>query len=134
MFVFSKIAPWQEDAGVQQVLVFSTQRQQELFDVEMLKRYHDLKSSINPVYSEQDIAKSISENGAGAIYKLRAVKNIDDKWLAIVRCGVTGDCLWESAFAGDVSDTPEMAIRVAAFAVLALLMSALTSYATKTRI
>lgn len=81
MFVFSEIHDYQDEPAVKQILVFHSQESKERFDG-TFKELVDLNG--------KHIA---SDTGIGAIYKLRAVKNGNDKWDSVIRCGVTGKLL-----------------------------------------
>lgn len=53
---------------------------------------------------ERDGKEKASDSNAGAIYKIRAVKNGKDTWDGIVRCGYSGELLLEQV---ELSDTWE---------------------------
>lgn len=91
MFVFSEQKAWQKEDAVQQVLVFANQTMQENFVSVMRERECEV---ILCKGTQVDI-DNISDSGAGAIYKLRAVKRSDGRWASVIRCGVNGDLLWE---------------------------------------
>ena len=98
MFVFSEMYARQNDETVQQVLVFSSQTMKVCFE----KTY-----SIATQKHEPELVQVVSENGMGAIYKLRSVLCEDGRYLPVIRCGFTGECLVKL---GRV-ETPEEAIQ-----------------------
>lgn len=86
MFVLSKIHAWQNDPAVQQVLVFSSEEMKVKFEETMKQRLAEPNAKV----------ESVSDSDAGAIYKLRAIKNNFGRFISIIRCGFTGKILWES--------------------------------------
>jgi len=84
MFIFSEInQAWQGDAAVKQILVFPTQLLKDEFEKTFAERV------------EEDGIEKASDSNAGAIYKLRAVLQSNGKYVAIIRCGNSGELLWE---------------------------------------
>ena len=92
MFVFSEQHSWQLSDAVQQVLVFSSDDMRDIFEKQMADRAADHISLGGGLDTLQD-------SNAGAVYKVRAVKNVWDKWLACIRCGVTGELLYDGHIA-----------------------------------
>ncbi len=58
---------------------------------------------------QQTASGSRAENGLGAFVKLRAVRQSDGGWQAVVRCGVTGTEIENSALENPFA-TPDLAI------------------------
>ena len=87
--IFSNIQDWEKDPAVKQMLVFASQEACDRF---------------NAAYADPKTPKTVSnfpdENGLGAIYKIRAVRNGNGGWDGLVRCGYTGAHLVEVANAG----------------------------------
>ena len=102
MLVFSEIHNPQDDPNVKQILVFPN----EFVKVKFEKALQELKAT--------STTKDIDDNGIGSIYKLRAVKDFDKGYAAIIRCGVTGRCLWEDVLH---YEKPEPALVQASFAL-----------------
>lgn len=90
MLHFSKKHSWEDDSAVQQVLVFPS---------EMAKIHFDKKLELQ----EKTIGGFPDENNIGAVYKLRALKDIRGKWCGVIRCGITASLLYDSneRFASD---------------------------------
>ena len=100
MFAFSEKHPWQGNEAVQQILVFSSQSMKELFE-------HEIYSRNTKAIVEKTDVNDISDSNAGAIYKLRALRENGGMWKPVIRCGFTGELMWED----DVSYTlPEIAL------------------------
>jgi hypothetical protein len=99
MLVFTQAHDWEGDPAVKQVLVFPNQEVADLFD----KAYHGPNRP-------RTASNFPDENGIGAIFKLRAVKNGRGSWDAVVRCGFTGAMLAEC---GDVGNDWKDAINSA---------------------
>ena len=78
MFVFGEVTDWEGDPSVKQVLVFPSWLAKDNFIVE---------------YNRKDRPRTMdgypNENGIGAMYKLRAVRNHDGTWSSVIRCGFT---------------------------------------------
>jgi hypothetical protein len=89
MFKHSEIHNWQGEEAVKQILVFPSQLLKDEFEKEFAQRV------------EKDGADKASDSNAGAIYKIRAVKNGEDKWDGVVRCGSSGELLFEQKNLGD---------------------------------
>lgn len=88
MFKFSEIHDWQEDPAVKQILVFPSQLLKDEFEKEYALRV------------EKDGKWAASDSNIGAIYKIRAVKNGNDMWDGVVRCGSSGELLFEQCDLG----------------------------------
>lgn len=97
MLLFSEVFKWEGDDAVQQILVFPNDEVKKNFDA----KYHDPAR-------HQTTSNYPDENGIGAIYKIRAVRNSDQKWNAVIRCGFTGRHINESTLS---VKTPEEALR-----------------------
>jgi hypothetical protein len=89
MFKFSEIHNWQEDPAVKQILVFPSQLLKDEFEKEFAIRV------------EKDGKDKASDSNAGAVYKIRAVKNGSGKWDGMVRCGSSGELLFEQVNLAD---------------------------------
>ena len=89
MFKHSEIHNLQGEEAVKQILVFPSQLLKDEFEKEFAQRV------------EKDGADKASDSNAGAIYKIRAVKNGEDKWDGVVRCGSSGELLFEQKNLGD---------------------------------
>lgn len=89
MFKFSQIHDWQEDPAVKQILVFPSQLLKDEFEKEFALRV------------EKDGKDKASDSNAGAVYKIRAVKNGNDTWDGVVRCGSSGELLFEQVELSD---------------------------------
>ena len=98
MFTFSEQHAWQGDSAVQQILVFPNLGQKLAFEDAFAKNL--------TAYG----IDSAEDTGIGAIYKLRAIKNADGTYGAMIRCGVTAECLWD-AYSYDRTKTPEEALQ-----------------------
>lgn len=96
MFVFSTMHSYQGEEAVQQVLVFPDKDTKERFEKVLIER------KLTTIKIEE-----VDENGIGAIYKLKAVKNISEKYSSVVRSGFTGHLLYEDY---RLYDTPKEAI------------------------
>ena len=83
MFTYSKKHAWQGDPAVQQILVFASGFRQKDFENRFKVRVGN------------DGIEDASDSNIGAIYKLRAVFDGDKKYIPIIRCGVSGESLWE---------------------------------------
>jgi hypothetical protein len=81
MFLFSEIHDWQGNPAVKQILVFPTDFLKSEFEKTFAKR-------IKRVGIE-----NASDNGIGAVYKIRAVKTGVGSWGGFVRCGSTSRLL-----------------------------------------
>lgn len=93
--ILSKMHDWQGDPSIKQVLVFWNRFEKERFDFRFAEKV-------------ADHGIDASENGLGAIAKIRAVLSSDGTWEAIVRNGFDGSLI----DAGDNDhDTPEQAIQ-----------------------
>lgn len=84
MFAFSDAHNWQDNDQVKQILVFPNSEVHNSFNVKFKKRV-----TINGI-------EDASDSGIGAIYKFRAIRNSSDKWVPLIRCGVTGEYIWEA--------------------------------------
>ena len=80
--VFGEIKDWQLDSNVKQILVFSSVETKEIFD----DSYAALVGKEGPKYA--------SDSNLGAIYKLRAIRRIDNTWFSTIRCGITAVEIW----------------------------------------
>jgi hypothetical protein len=78
--VFSSVHDWENDPAVKQVLVFSCNKAVDHFNEKYKKR---------EIETIPALRLSI-DSDCGAIFKLRAVKLSDDKYMPLLRCGVTG--------------------------------------------
>lgn len=87
MFTYSEIHDWQGEPAVKQILVFPSQLLKDEFDKEFALRV------------EKDGEKA-SDSNAGAIYKIRAVLNGKGLWDGAVRCGSSGELLFEQCDLG----------------------------------
>lgn len=88
MLVFSDIHDWQGDAGVKQILVFVSQEMKDLFDREIEER--------KTKYREQGLPEvEVPDSNAGAVFKLRAVKDSNGFWHPVIHCGVMGGALYD---------------------------------------
>lgn len=76
--LYSGIHNWQGDDAVKQVLVFGSFPAQKRFESEFAEQV------------QQKGLEKASDTNLGAVFKLRAVLNSDNRWDALVRCGVTG--------------------------------------------
>lgn len=92
MFSYSHVHNWQGEEAVKQILVFNQAELKNEFDNSFLERI------------EKDGIRCASDSNIGAIYKLRAVKNGDNKWLPVIRCGFSGLELYEGPSAYDTWD------------------------------
>ena len=81
MFASSEIHNWQGNPAVKQILVFPTDFLKSEFEKTFAERV------------EKDGVDKASDSNAGAIYKIRAVKNGDGSWTGVVRCGSSGEIL-----------------------------------------
>ena len=81
MFAFSEIHNWQGRPAVKQILVFPS----ELLKTEFEKTFAERV--------EKDGIDKASDSNAGAVYKIRAVKNGSGTWDGSVRCGSSGELL-----------------------------------------
>lgn len=86
---FSKVEDWEGDAAVKQMLMFANEEAQ--------RRYED---AITEPGVKHTPAGWPDQNGLGALFKIRAVKNGHDGWDAVVRCGTTGAIVTETQHAG----------------------------------
>ena len=104
--IFSNMHAWEGDPAVMQVLVFATHEAKNEFEAKLPKqpllggKYHD-------------------ENGIGAIYKLRAIRNASGKWSPCVRCGVSARSTAIIYMDHKRYKTPEEALQEAAQQLLA---------------
>lgn len=83
----------------------------ELFEREMLDRFDKAMegyAGIDPEYSVR-VKNELSDSNAGAVYKLRAVKDDSGKWIASIHCGITGGLRWEDNMD---YNTPDMTLTV----------------------
>lgn len=83
MFLFSEIHNWQGESAVKQILVFPSELLKNEFDKEFAERL------------EKDGIEKASDSNAGAVYKLRAVKDGNGDYIPVIRCGSSGELLWE---------------------------------------
>ena len=95
MFTFSQQHAWQGNQGVQQILVFPNAFVADLFEREMQDRRS--KPQLGSAVTLLVDADSVSDSNAGAIYKLRSVKDSMDKYISVIRCGITGYELYEGS-------------------------------------
>lgn len=111
MLIFSEVQKWENDDSVRQILVFPNR---------------EVKANFDKLYAAKDRIKTVSgfadENGIGAIYKLRAVKNSSSGWNGVIRCGFTGALLEESPSVSNWQD----ALRAASLNLRYILNSDLT--------
>jgi hypothetical protein len=110
MLVFSEIHDWQLEPGVRQILAFSTPEMKDLFEREMADRFDkamDGYAGVDKDYSTK-VKSKLSDSNAGAVYKLRAVLNGSDKWVPVIRCGITGGQIGQD---GPVENSVEEALR-----------------------
>lgn len=103
MLTFSQPRDWEDDPAVKQVLVFPCVEMQVHFEREY-----------NSPNRPQTTSGFPDENGIGAIYKLRAVKNGMGSWDSVLRCGFTGALLKECADVGADDDGWRAALHGAA--------------------
>lgn len=82
---FSQIHDWQNDSAVKQILVFPSELLQDEFNKAFAERV------------EKDGIEKASDNNIGAIYKLRAVLCSTGRYESVIRCGHTGELLWEDS-------------------------------------
>ena len=97
MYTFSEQHPWQGDVAVQQILVFSFHETMKKFNEEMERRFKrdmDSYAGVDPNYPTK-VRNDLSDSNAGAIYKLRGVMNSNNTYAAVIRCGFTGNLIWE---------------------------------------
>jgi len=87
MFTFSDQHAWQGNEAVQQILVFPNDR--------IVAKFESIMKERNEAAGMDK--SNVSDSDAGAIYKLRAVKNGNGKYIPIIRCGIDGYQLWEGA-------------------------------------
>lgn len=105
--IFSKIHDWQGNPSVKQICVFSCEDAKEKFDTILSKRVY--VSGISEA----------NDNGIGAVYKIKAVRHIDNNWSWVIRCGYTS-CIIAN---DDNTYTSYKAAFEAAFKELQLLIS-----------
>lgn len=99
MFIFSNIHNWQNDPAVAQILVFSDRESKQLFDKQFAERI------------KKDGVESASDAGIGAVYRLRAVKDGNGKYVPVIRAGAHSGLIWE----GEPLDDKMKALRSAVF-------------------
>ncbi len=87
MFCFSKIHAWQNDQAVMQLNVYSSLEMKQQFESQYLIKTNN---------HDPEFVSTASDTNMGIIYKLRAVLNSDGLYIPIIRCGFTGQLLWES--------------------------------------
>jgi len=88
-FIFSNIHNWQNDPAVAQILVFPDQETKQMFDKAFAERI------------KADGIESASDAGIGAVYRLRAVKDGNNKYVPVIRAGAHGGLIWEGEPIGD---------------------------------
>jgi hypothetical protein len=108
MLTFSEQHNWQGNETIQQILVFPNQEVKELFEHEMESRLVQERTQRNDSPTDDDIKSTLSDSNAGAIYKLRAIKDVNDNWIPIIRCGITGGQIGND---GIIATTAEIALR-----------------------
>ncbi len=84
MLIFSKPHNWQGSDAVKQILVFPSQTLKDEFDV----KFKNLL--------KKDNIENVSDSNIGALYKIRAIKNINKQWDLVIRCGITGELLFNT--------------------------------------
>lgn len=89
MFVYSQIHNWQNDEAVKQILVFPSQLLKDEFEKTFAERV------------EKDGIDKVTDSNAGSVYKIRAIKNGNNKWDGCVRCGSSGELLIDKTNLGD---------------------------------
>jgi hypothetical protein len=82
--IFSDAKEWEGDSAVIQMLVFPCIEAQMHFE----KMYNDPNR-------EKTASDYPNENGIGAMFKLRAVRNNRGCYDAVIRCGVSGAMVYE---------------------------------------
>jgi hypothetical protein len=82
MFAYSNAHKWVGDPTTMQILVFSCNSKKEKFEEQLNRRNAKLGDP------------GVADVGVGAIYKLKALTNNAGKWVAVIRCGFTGDLLY----------------------------------------
>ena len=89
MFKFSEIHDWQNNQAIKQILVFPSQLLKDEFEKTFSQRVEVV-----------GIDKA-SDSNAGAVYKIRVIKNGNNKWDGCVRCGSSGELLIDQENLGD---------------------------------
>lgn len=82
--IFTEAKEWEGDPAVIQMLVFPSLEAQQHFE----KMYNDPNRP-------KTISNYPDENGIGAMFKLRAVRNSNGCYDTVVRCGVSGASVYE---------------------------------------
>lgn len=94
MFVYGVPTFWEDDEGVYQMLVFSSDDARSAFDV---------------AYAHPNAVRTSSgyprDTGLGAAFKLRAIKNSSGKWGFLIRCGETANLLDEVKVNADTKES-----------------------------
>lgn len=93
MLVFSKPSIILHTPGIWQILVFSSERMEKLYE----ERIARLKAEY-----EVEVVKHPPD--IGAIYKLKAIKRENDLWDMVIRCGFTESTLYASLIRYDSSE------------------------------
>jgi len=102
MFSLSDQHACQGNDSVQQILVFSSPKMKSRFEKEMgilfQKAMDGYTEDFQQEFLKQNptvIENELSDSNAGAIYKLKAIKKFNGNWIPCIRCGFTGELLWE---------------------------------------
>ena len=88
MMIFSEVHNWQNAETVKQIRVFASKFTKRDFDAAYNTATNNGKDSLSVF--------NFSDNGNGVAYKIRAVKDGDDNWIPLIRCGHTGYLIWEA--------------------------------------
>ena len=123
MFILGKPQMWKENKDVQQILVFSNHFMKEIFEREMESRFTQKRTELNYELSDSAIRAMLSDSIAGAVYKLRAVRDSNKMWIPLVSCAVTGMQLLED---GAPVSTPEEAFNLAKEKLIASIITSIT--------
>ncbi len=115
MIVLSAQHAWQGNKAIQQILVFSNEFAYNKFNKIMAVRKKEMlekqEVKIDNCVDVELGEKDLCDNNAGAMYKLRAVKNFDGFYIPMICCGFTGFVLYEGHKEYEVYRTSELALR-----------------------
>jgi hypothetical protein len=79
--VFSEVHDWEDDPNVKQALVFTCNKAKEHFKEKLERRINNNSFGLS------------IDSDCGAIFKLRAIKVSNGKYISLLRCGITGHIL-----------------------------------------
>jgi hypothetical protein len=88
MMIFSEVHNWQNAENVKQIRVFASGFTKRDFDAAYNTATNNGKDWLSVF--------NFSDNENGVAYKIRAVKDGDDNWIPLIRCGHTGHLIWEA--------------------------------------